>query len=502
MKAAFHTLGCKVNQYETEAIKEQFRALGWEIGDEEEVCDAYVINTCTVTNLADRKSRQFIRRARRLNPDALVAVTGCYAQIKPEEVAAIEGVEIVTGTDEKGKLAEMVDARFREEQASRREAKLLVKPYEKLDHYESLGEIREMESRTRAFIKIQEGCNNFCTYCIIPYARGKIRSRAAEDVIEEVRNLVAKGYKEIVLTGINTAFYGQDLGYGGIEPLIAGLDALEGDFRIRLSSLEPTVIDAAYVKGLMKYPKLCHHLHLALQSGSDHVLSEMNRHYTRQDFLNIVKVLREADPHYGISTDIIVGFPGETEDEFRDSLRIVSEASFCKTHVFKYSMRTGTPAAARTDQVPGETKNDRSRALIAESDRVRREFFLASRGETRRVLFEEFGKDPVTGEDQGMDNGDGDDRLENRSESRAEDRGAENKVRDDRSESRAEDKDRENRSESRAEDAAVLFPDGCVTGYTDNYIRVYANGGPALFDQFRDVELVRPYRDGMLGRVR
>lgn len=397
MKAAFHTLGCKVNQYETEAIKEQFRALGWEIGDEEEVCDAYVINTCTVTNLADRKSRQFIRRARRLNPDALVAVTGCYAQIKPEEVAAIEGVEIVTGTDEKGKLAEMVDARFREEQASRREAKLLVKPYEKLDHYESLGEIREMESRTRAFIKIQEGCNNFCTYCIIPYARGKIRSRAAEDVIEEVRNLVAKGYKEIVLTGINTAFYGQDLGYGGIEPLIAGLDALEGDFRIRLSSLEPTVIDAAYVKGLMKYPKLCHHLHLALQSGSDHVLSEMNRHYTRQDFLDIVEVLREADPHYGISTDIIVGFPGETEADFEDTLDAVRKSNFGKVHAFRYSARKGTKAAGFKDMISGRVKSRRAGALEEQADEISKEFFRRNLNREDRVLVERHENGMATG---------------------------------------------------------------------------------------------------------
>ncbi|MFC2662911.1 MAG: MiaB/RimO family radical SAM methylthiotransferase, partial [Eubacterium sp.] len=292
MKAAFHTLGCKVNQYETESMKEQFAKAGFTIVDEEEKADVYVVNTCTVTNLADRKSRQFIRRCRKVNPDAVVAVTGCYAQIKPEEVAEIEGVQIVAGTDEKHAVLPLVQEYF----AARKDAQnpedaenggvlSAVKDYSDLNTYEEMGEISGMEGRTRAFIKIQEGCTHFCTYCIIPYARGTIRSRRKEEIREEVQRLVAKGYKEIVLTGINTAYYGRDLGYDGAAELIGELNSIPGNFRIRLSSLEPTVIDAEYVKKLFPYEKLCHHLHLALQSGSNQVLDAMNRGYSREEFL-------------------------------------------------------------------------------------------------------------------------------------------------------------------------------------------------------------------------
>lgn len=392
MRVAFHTLGCKVNQYETESMKEQFQNAGCEIVGEEDIADVYVVNTCTVTNLADRKSRQFIRRARRINPDAVVAVTGCYAQIKPEEVSEIEGVEIVAGTDEKHKLFELVKAYFDEHHKT-----VLVKGYDELSEYEELGVIKGMESRTRAFIKIQEGCNRFCSYCIIPYARGKVRSRSAEEIADEVQGLVNKGYKEIVLTGINTALYGTDLGYGGIEPLIAKLDALTGDFRIRLSSLEPTVIDSEYVKELLKYERLCHHLHLSIQSGSDAVIDAMDRHYSRQDYLDIVKVLRDFDPLYGVSTDIIVGFPGETDEDFQDSIRIVDEAGFCRTHVFKYSKRTGTKAAEMKNQVPGEIKNERSAELIAAAETAAEKFFAACEETTRQVLFEEKEDEYVTG---------------------------------------------------------------------------------------------------------
>jgi len=392
MRVAFHTLGCKVNQYETESMKEQFQGAGHEIVGEEDFADVYVVNTCTVTNLADRKSRQFIRRARKINPEAVVAVTGCYAQIKPEEVAAIEGVEIVTGTDEKHRLLELVEEYFNEHHKT-----VLVKDYDELAEYEELGVIKGMESRTRAFIKIQEGCNRFCSYCIIPYARGKVRSRSADEIAAEVQGLVEKGYKEIVLTGINTALYGTDLGYGGIEPLIAKLDPLSGDFRIRLSSLEPTVIDAEYVKGLLKYERLCHHLHLSIQSGSDNVIDAMNRHYSRQDYLDIVRVLRDFDPQYGVSTDIIVGFPGETEEDFQDSVKMVGEAEFCRTHVFKYSKRSGTKAADMKNQVAGEVKNKRSAELIAAAEKASGKFFDACAGTTRKVLFEELEDGFVTG---------------------------------------------------------------------------------------------------------
>lgn len=387
MKIAFHTLGCKVNQYETEAMKEQFAAAGHVIVGEEDFADAYVINTCTVTNLADRKSRQYIRRMKRVNPRAVVAVTGCYAQVSPEEVSAIDGVDIVAGTGEKQNLLGYIEAYCRPEEAARAECHILA--YDQLDTYQSSGIITSMESRTRAYIKIQEGCNRFCSYCIIPYARGKVRSRDLAEILDEARGLLDKGFKELILTGINTALYGTDLGYGGIEPLIARLNALPGDFRIRLSSLEPTVINAEYVKGLLAYEKLCPHLHLSIQSGSDNVLRRMNRRYNRAEYLDIVRVLQDFDPLYGITTDIICGFPGETEADFADSLSIIDQAGFCKVHAFKYSRRKGTPAAAMADQIPGDVKNARSRVLMEKAEEDAGRFFDRCRGAVRRVLFEE-----------------------------------------------------------------------------------------------------------------
>ena len=458
MKAAFHTLGCKVNQYETEAMKEQFKSGGYEIVPDDEFADVYIINTCTVTNLADRKSRQFIRRARKNNPNALVAVTGCYAQLKPDEIAAIEGVQIIAGTDEKRKIKDLVEEYFNKDQSS----KFAVLPYEQIREYEEFGSIREMESRTRAFIKIQDGCNNFCTYCLIPYARGRIRSRNEDEIVREVTNLVKNGYKEIVLTGINTAFYGKEQGRNGIEPLIAKLNAIEGDFRIRLSSLEPTVIDAEYVKDLLKYDKLCHHLHLALQSGSDNILERMKRGYTREDFMTIVKVLREFDPHYGISTDIIVGFPGETEEDFLDSMSIVEECEFCKVHVFKYSKREGTKAAVMPDQILPELKAERSHRLIELSEKVSKKFRDKCIGMEEIVLSERFGVDPISGELQGKENSDGAGGVD-----------------------------------SASFDKSVLQK-GLITGYTGNYIKSYMHGTEDLFNRFENVRITGRYLDGVM----
>ena len=383
MKIAFHTLGCKVNQYETEAMKEQFASAGHDIVGEEDFADAYVINTCTVTHMADRKSRQYIRKMKRVNPEAIVAVTGCYAQVSAEEVRKIEGVNVVAGTGEKQNLLRYIEEFYQEHQPQ-----CHIKAYEDLTEYISDGIITSMETRTRAYIKIQEGCNRFCSYCIIPYARGKVRSRNMDEIIEEAKGLIDNGFKEIILTGINTALYGEDLGYGGIEPLIAKLDALEGDFRIRLSSLEPTVINAEYVKGLLQYKKLCPHLHLSIQSGADHVLQLMNRKYGRQEYLDIVKVLKDHDPLYGITTDIISGFPGETDEDFADSLDIIDKVGFCKVHAFKYSVRKGTPAE-KMKQVPGEIKNARAAALGAKAEEDALRFYDLCKGAVRKVLFEE-----------------------------------------------------------------------------------------------------------------
>ena len=283
MKVAFHTLGCKVNQYETEAMMKEFRQQGYEIVDERDFADVYIINTCTVTAVADKKSRQYIRRMKNVNPESVVAVTGCYAQIKPEEVAAVEGVDIVAGTNEKSHMTEYI-ARFIKEHVPQ----VHIKGYDELDVYEETGTVASTENRTRAYIKIQEGCNRFCSYCVIPYARGKVRSRALDEIVREARELVDAGYKELVLTGINTALYdmenerdaGEDV--YGVEKVIAALEEIDGDFRIRLSSLEPAVVNAEYVSRLLKYNKLCHHMHLSAQSGSDSVLEAMNRPYNRQ----------------------------------------------------------------------------------------------------------------------------------------------------------------------------------------------------------------------------
>lgn len=408
MKVAFHTLGCKVNQYETEAMAEAFRSEGYEVVDEREFADVYIINTCTVTAVADKKSRQYIRRMKKVNPESVVAVTGCYAQIKPDEVAAVEGVDIVAGTNEKSLITDYVAEYIREGQKQ-----IHIRGYEELDEYDAAGMVTSTENRTRAYIKIQEGCNRFCSYCVIPYARGKVRSRELSEIVEEARHLIDSGYKELVLTGINTALYDMEGmmekigGSGpaetdepyGVEKAVAAINALEGDFRIRLSSLEPAVVDAGYVKRLFRYEKLCHHLHLSAQSGSDEILKAMNRPYDRNGYLDIVRELRNFDPYYGISTDIIVGFPGEREKDFEQSCSLTEECRFCKTHIFKYSKRPFTKAAGMKGHVAPQVKNRRSDTLHKIGKEASLEFFRSNEGNTQIVLPEEIyrEKNMVTG---------------------------------------------------------------------------------------------------------
>lgn len=410
-KAAFYTLGCKVNQYETQGLRESFQRAGYEIVGEQEKADVYVVNTCTVTGLSDRKSRQYIRRTKRMNPNAVTVVTGCYAQISADQVAAIPGVDIVAGTNEKSNIlryiSEYLTARRTaqcggKEQNERQEAVCHVRAYEELNRYEDMGVITSMESRTRAFIKIQEGCNRFCSYCVIPYARGTLRSRAKAEIVAEARSLIKKGFKELVLTGINTALYGMEPEFpreegepAGVEEIVKAISALPGDFRIRLSSLEPTVVNQEYVLRLLRYDKLCHHLHLSLQSGSDSVLAAMNRHYTAENYLKIVAALRRVDPGYGISTDMIAGFPGESEDDHKKSVEMIQKSGFCKVHAFPYSKRKGTRAAAFDGQISPEIKSRRSAALAEAGAVSAREFFERCAGQKRRVLFEE--KDGKTG---------------------------------------------------------------------------------------------------------
>lgn len=385
MKIALHTLGCKVNQYESESLRQQFKQAGHRIVGDDEFADVYVINTCTVTGLADRKSRQYIRRAKKINPDSIVAVVGCYAQVSPEKVAALDEVNIVAGTNEKQNLLRYI------EQYGEEGTQIHIRPYEELGDYEDDGILISTSSRTRAYIKIEEGCDRFCAYCIIPYARGPVRSRNKNAILTEARELVNRGFKEIVLTGINTALYDD------LPGLLDELDAMEGTFRVRLSSLEPTVIDRDFIEKIIKSKRLCHHLHLSLQSGSNKVLKEMNRNYSRETYLSITETLREFDPLYAITTDIIVGFPGETEEDFQESLDMVSRVGFCKVHGFPYSPRKGTAAAAMDNQVPAAVKKARNKQLLGLGESIARKFFIENLNTYGTVLFEEEEGEFLTG---------------------------------------------------------------------------------------------------------
>ena len=410
MKVAFHTLGCKVNHYETEAIKEAFVSRGAEIVGEEDPADVYVINTCTVTNIADRKSRQFIRRAKKTNPDAIIVVTGCYAQVAADDVAAMPEVDLVMGNNRKSEIcglvmekfvaksstevsAESLAAEHGADAAAKDRAEVRVTPRDELTFYEDLGKIKSASGEmSRAYIKIQDGCDRFCSYCLIPYARGPVRSRKADEIVEEVRDLVEAGFREVVLTGINTALYGTEAGAEhSLSELLTMLDELETseDFRIRLSSLEPTVVDKDNVEEIIRHRRLCHHLHLSVQNGSDSVLKAMNRHYTREEYLDIVFMLRNHDPLFGITTDIIVGFPGETEKDFEDTLDIVKKSAFGRTHVFRYSPRKGTAGAAMNDAVPEQIKKERAEVLESLGEKAAKAFTGANLGVTHTVLIEE-----------------------------------------------------------------------------------------------------------------
>ncbi|MDR1247184.1 MAG: tRNA (N(6)-L-threonylcarbamoyladenosine(37)-C(2))-methylthiotransferase MtaB [Clostridiales Family XIII bacterium] len=377
---SFHTLGCKVNQYETQVLRERFAALGFTDVGESETADVCVINTCTVTGLSDRKSRQFIRRARKLNPDGIVAAIGCYAQMNPREVGAMPEVDIVLGSAEKGRLPELVAA-YEKDRKKRSD----IRPFSSYFDSLSLG-----PEKTRAYIKIQDGCDRRCAYCVIPHARGSSRSRPADEIESEALALIRGGYKELVLTGINPALYGADYSQEGcdhgVHTIVERLNALGGDFRIRLGSLEPTVVDARYVKRLFAYEKLCPSLHLSVQSGSSRVLSAMRRAYDREDYLDIIHTLRRHDPSYGVSTDIIAGFPGETDEDFADSLSLLGEVDFSRVHVFRFSKREATPAAAMPGQVSAALKAERAEQLISAGEYSAAAFLERELGTVKTVL--------------------------------------------------------------------------------------------------------------------
>lgn len=365
---AFHTLGCKVNHYETEAIWQLFKENDYERVEFETNADVFIINTCTVTNTGDKKSRQVIRRAIRKNPDAVVCVTGCYAQTSPAEIMAIPGVDIVVGTQDRHKLLTYI-AEFQ----NKREPINGVGNIMKNRKYEEL-EVPYFTDRTRASLKIQEGCNNFCTFCIIPWARGLMRSRDPEQVVKQATTLVNSGYKEIVLTGIHTGGYGEDLKDYNLAQLLRDLEQVENLERIRISSIEASQLTDEVIDVIDKSNKVVRHLHIPLQSGSDTVLKRMRRKYTMEHFSERLQKLHKALPGLAVTSDVIVGFPGETEEEFQETYDFIVNHHFSELHVFPYSMRTGTPAARMTDQIDEEVKNNRVHRLIELSNQLAKDY--------------------------------------------------------------------------------------------------------------------------------
>ncbi|AKO94193.1 tRNA (N(6)-L-threonylcarbamoyladenosine(37)-C(2))-methylthiotransferase MtaB [Priestia filamentosa] len=387
-KVAFHTLGCKVNHYETEAIWQLFQNNGYERVEYEQTSDVYVINTCTVTNTGDKKSRQVIRRAIRKNPDAVICVTGCYAQTSPAEIMAIPGVDIVVGTQDRIKMLEYIEQYKKERQPINGVTNIMRnRVYEELD-------VPAFTDRTRASLKIQEGCNNFCTFCIIPWARGLMRSRDPEEVIRQAQQLVDAGYKEIVLTGIHTGGYGEDMKDYNLAALLRDLEArVTGLKRIRISSIEASQITDEVIDVLNNSNIVVRHLHVPLQSGSNTVLKRMRRKYTMEFFGERLDRLREALPGVAITSDVIVGFPGETEEEFMETYNFIKDYNFSELHVFPYSKRTGTPAARMEDQIDEEIKNERVHRLIELSDQLAKEYASNYEGEVLEVIPEEVDKE-------------------------------------------------------------------------------------------------------------
>ena len=389
-QVAFHTLGCKVNHYETEAIWQLFKAQGYDRVDFESMADVYVINTCTVTNTGDKKSRQVIRRAVRKNPDAVICVTGCYAQTSPAEIMAIPGVDIVVGTQDRTKMLDYIE-QFKQERKPINGVGNIMKNrvYEELD-------VPAFTDRTRASLKIQEGCNNFCTFCIIPWARGLMRSRDPKEVIHQAQQLVDAGYKEIVLTGIHTGGYGQDFKDYNLAMLLSDMEKqVKGLKRIRISSIEASQLT---VEVIDKSKLIVRHMHIPLQSGSDTVLKRMRRKYTMAEYEERLLKLKKALPGLAITSDVIVGFPGETEEEFMETYNFIKKHKFAELHVFPYSKRTGTPAARMEDQIDEEIKNERVHRLISLSDQLAKEYASNFENEVLEVIPEEkFKDDPASG---------------------------------------------------------------------------------------------------------
>ncbi|MFC4558861.1 tRNA (N(6)-L-threonylcarbamoyladenosine(37)-C(2))-methylthiotransferase MtaB [Virgibacillus kekensis] len=431
---AFHTLGCKVNHYETEGIWNIFKANGYERVDFDHQSDVYVINTCTVTNTGDKKSRQVIRRAVRKNPEAVVCVTGCYAQTSPGEIMEIPGVDVVVGTQNRKQMIEYIEEHQKTREPINGVANIMKnRVFEEMD-------VPEFTDRTRASLKIQEGCNNFCTFCIIPWSRGLLRSREPENVVQQAQNLVDAGYKEIVLTGIHTAGYGEDMNDFNFAKLLRKLESeVEGLMRIRISSIEASQITDEVIDVLDKSEKIVRHLHIPLQSGSDSVLNRMRRKYSSEYYRQKVEKIRTALPGLAVTSDVIVGFPGETGEEFKETYNFVKELGYSELHVFPFSRRTGTPAARMSDQVDEDIKNDRVHQMIELSNQLAKEYAAGYEDEVLEVIPEEMSEN-----------------------------------------------------------------DGMLEGYTDNYLKVRFSGPESLIGKIVRVKITKagyPYCEGTFVRV-
>lgn len=396
---AFHNLGCKVNGYEMDFMQQTLQEKGYKIVPFDKKADIYIINTCTVTNIADRKSRQMLHRAKKMNPESVVVAVGCYVQAGKEEALKDMSIDLAIGNNKKKDLVEILEE-YLSAREKRAEDDLHMKTLQgktiidigHTEEYESM-QLKTTAEHTRAFIKVQDGCNQFCSYCIIPYARGRIRSRAPEDVLKEVRGLAAGGYKEVVLTGIHLSSYGMtggnDFSKSKLLELILAVNEVEGIERIRLGSLEPRVITEEFVQGLSECEKLCPHFHLSLQSGSAGVLKRMNRKYSPEEYYEKVCILRKYFDEPAITTDVIVGFPRETEEEFEETERFLEKIGFYEMHIFKYSKRQGTPAAVMEGQVPEEIKTLRSNRLLTLEQKMSEEYRRAHLHKETTVLFEE-----------------------------------------------------------------------------------------------------------------
>lgn len=393
---SFYTLGCKVNQYETNAMEQQFIKNNYEIVENTQKADIYVINTCTVTNMAERKSRQMLRRVKEINPSAVLVVCGCYAQVAKNELEQIPEIDIILGINEKNEIVQIVEnymGKMAEQDKRSQEAE--IDDVSKQKEFLDFGDVTYTE-KNRAVVKVQDGCNMFCSYCIIPYARGRIRSRKIESVVSEIEKIAKEGIKEVVITGIHVASYGKDFDNENTSKKIRLIDLLEainkidGIDRIRLSSLEPTIVDEEFATRLSKLDKICDHFHLSLQSGCDETLKRMNRKYTTQIYRDAVATLRRYYPEASFTTDVIVGFPGETDEEFAKTYEFLKEIDFYRLHVFKYSPRRGTVAEKMPNQIDGNKKEERSNKLIEISNNAENKHNRNYIGKTVKVLFEEF----------------------------------------------------------------------------------------------------------------